>query len=94
MRVDVRKALAAFSRITTKGNRVAFGPLEEDNYIQHVNSGQRMQMRKKGVCPEAWAKEFETTKLKEGDEMTLVSANGGKKNRYGRRKVTFEAAFF
>ena len=102
---DVRRALAAVSRITSKGNRVAFGPEEDDNYIQNVKSGQKIKMRKKGgayvvdvvlvgsgkkteitidsaaeeaVCPEEWASEFETTRLKKGEEMSLVSANGGK----------------
>ena len=118
---DVRKALAAVSRITAKGNRVAFGPREEDNYIQNANNGKRIQMRRKGgayvvdvalvgsgqkaeitidsaaeesVCPEDWTKEFEMTKLKDGEAMTLVSANGGKINHYVRRKVLFDASVF
>ena len=118
---DVQRALAAVSRITAKGNRVAFGPETEDNFIENVKTGQKIQMRKKGgayvvdvalvgsgqkteitidsaaeesVCPEDWAKEFETTKLQVGEEMTLVSANGGTINHYGKRKVIFEASVF
>ena len=118
---DVRRALAAVSRITAKGNRVAFGPETEDNFIENVKTGQKIPMRKKGgayvvdvalvgsgqkteitidsaaeesVCPEDWAKEFETTKLKMGEEMTLVSANGGTISHYGKRKVIFEASVF
>ena len=34
---DVKRALAAVSRITAKGNRVSFGPDEGDNFIQNVN---------------------------------------------------------
>ena len=45
---DVRKALAAVSRITAKGNRVAFGPETEDNFIENVKTGQKSLMRKKG----------------------------------------------
>ena len=45
---DVKRALAAVSRITAKGNRVAFGPEEEDNYIQNVNTGKKIKMRRKG----------------------------------------------
>ena len=118
---DVRRPLAAVSRMTSRGNRVVFGPEEEDNYIQHVESGKKIKMRKKGgayvvdvvllgsgqkteitidsaaeesVCPAEWANEFEMTKVKEGEEMSLVSANGGKINHHGRRKVIFEAPVF
>ena len=46
------------------------------------------------VCPQVLAKEFDMIKVKEGDEMKLVSANGGKISHYGRRKVIFEAPVF
>ena len=115
---DVKRALAAVSRITAKGNRVSFGPEEDDNYIQHVESGKKIMMRKKGgayvvdvvlvgsgkkteitidsaaeeaVCPAEWAAEFGTTQVKKGEEMSLVSANGGKIEHFGTRKVIFEA---
>ena len=118
---DVRRPLAAVSRMTSKGNRVVFGPKEEDNYIQHVESGKKIMMRKKGgayvvdvmlvgsgkkteitidsaaeeaVCPEEWASEFETTQVKKGEEMSLVSANGGKIKHFGKRTVIFEAPVF
>ena len=45
---DVKRALAAVSRITAKGNRVSFGPEENDNYIQNVKTGKRIKMRRKG----------------------------------------------
>lgn len=45
---DVRKPLAAVWRIAEKGNVVRFGPLEEDNYIQNVETGEKQMMRKKG----------------------------------------------
>ena len=100
---------------------MAFGPEEDDNYIQNVKSGKEIKMRKKGgvyvvdvvlvgsgkkteitidsaaeeaVCPEEWASEFETTRLKKGEEMSLVSANGGKIKHFGKRKVIFEAPVF
>ena len=45
---DVRKPLAAVWRICDKGNRVCFGPSEEDNYIQHKETGKMISMRRKG----------------------------------------------
>ena len=118
---DVKRSLAAVSRITAKGNRVAFGPAEEDNYIQNVKTGKRIKMRRKGgayvvdvvlvgsgqkteitidsaaeesVCPKDWAAEFKMADLQEGEEMTLISANGGKIDHYGKRKIVFEAPVF
>ena len=49
---DVRRPLAAVSRMTSRGNRVVFGPEGEDNYIQHVESGKKVMMRKKGGAME------------------------------------------
>ena len=47
---DVRKPLAAVSRIVDKGNRVIFGPKPEDNYIMNIQTGKKMFMkREKGV---------------------------------------------
>ena len=43
---DVRKALAAVSRITAKGNRVVFGSESEESYIQNVATGKMIGMRK------------------------------------------------
>ena len=118
---DVKRALAAVSRIAAKGNRVSFGPEEDDNYIQNVKTGKRIKMRRKGgayvvdvvlvgsgrkteiaidsaveepVCSKDWSQEFEMAELLKGEEMTLVSANGGKINHYGKRKVIFEAPVF
>ena len=51
---DVRRALAAVSRITSKGNRVAFGPEEDDNYIQNVKSGKKQSKCGKGVAHMWW----------------------------------------
>ena len=45
---DVQKPLAAVWRIAEKGNIVQFGPKEEDNYIQNVQTGQRLLMTRKG----------------------------------------------
>ena len=47
---DVRKPLAAVSRIVDKGNRVVFGPKPEDNYIMNIKTGRKMYMkRERGV---------------------------------------------
>ena len=45
---DVRKPLAAVWRIAEKGNVVRFGPRDEDNYIQNVETGEKQMMRRKG----------------------------------------------
>ena len=44
----VKKALAAVWRMCAKGNRVCFGPKEEDCFVENVVDGRRMYMRKKG----------------------------------------------
>ena len=44
----VKKPLAAVWRIAGKGNRVCFGSEEGDNYIQNINDGRKMMMRRKG----------------------------------------------
>ena len=43
---DVKKPLVAVHRICEKGNRVCFGPKEQDNFIQNVNSGNQIYTRK------------------------------------------------
>ncbi len=43
---DVQKPLAAVWRIAKKGNRVCFGPQEEDNYIQSIATGTKISMAK------------------------------------------------
>ena len=45
---DVRKPLAAVHRIAEKGNRVQFGPSDEDNFIQSIATGTKIYMIKKG----------------------------------------------
>ena len=45
---DVQKPLAAVWRIAEKGNIVRFGPREEDNFIENVATGRKIQMIKKG----------------------------------------------
>ena len=45
---DVHRALASVACITAKGNRVVFGAAGEDDYILHVASGKKINMRKKG----------------------------------------------
>jgi hypothetical protein len=41
---DVQKPLAAVWRIAEKGNIVQFGPKQEDNFIQNVESGKKINM--------------------------------------------------
>jgi len=45
---NVKKALIAVKRICEKGNQVSFGPKEEDNYIQNLNTGDKIMMRPNG----------------------------------------------
>ena len=44
---DVKRALAAVSRITSKGNVVVFGEKEGEDYIEHAQTGRRIMMRRK-----------------------------------------------
>ena len=46
---DVKKPLIAVKRICEKGNRVCFGPKEEDNFIENKDSGDKILMRKNGL---------------------------------------------
>ena len=45
---EVRKPLAAVWRIAEKGNRVCFGPAVEDNFVENIESGDKMFMRRVG----------------------------------------------
>ena len=40
----VKKPLAAVCRISDQGNKVCFGPKPEDNYIQNVQTGEKIKM--------------------------------------------------
>ena len=44
---EVRKPLAAVSRIVDKGNRVVFGKGPGESYIENEATGERMTMRRK-----------------------------------------------
>ena len=43
--VDVIKPLISVKRLTEKGNKVCFGPEEEDNYIEHKESKNRVGLK-------------------------------------------------
>ena len=43
---EVKKPLAAVSRIIDKGNKVQFGPKDEDNFIENIRTGERILMRR------------------------------------------------
>ena len=45
---DVRKPLLAVRRLVERGNVVQFGPEPEQNYIQHIETGRKIMMEKKG----------------------------------------------
>ena len=45
---EVRKPLAAVARVTEMGNKVQFGPKPEDNFVQNVETGEKIPMRQKG----------------------------------------------
>ena len=45
---NVAKPLMSVKRVTSKGNRVCFGPEDQDNYIQNVKSGVKIPMRQSG----------------------------------------------
>ena len=43
-----QKPLAAVWRIADKGNRVCCGPGPEDNYVQNIASGEKIEMVRRG----------------------------------------------
>ena len=45
---DVKKPLAAVWRTAEKGNKVQFGPAEEDNFIVNVATGNKVMMKRRG----------------------------------------------
>ena len=45
---DVKKPLAAVCRMVDNGNIVQFGPRKEDNFIQNVETGEKVGMRRSG----------------------------------------------
>ena len=45
---DVKKPLAAVWRIAEKGNLVQFGPSDEDCFIQNIQSGEKVGLKRKG----------------------------------------------
>jgi hypothetical protein len=59
----VKKPLISVKRITEKGNRVCFGPGEEDNFIENRASGDKIKLRQAG----------------KGSYLLDVSFSGGKK---------------
>ena len=44
----VKKPLLSVKRITEKGNRVCFGPGENDNFIENKDTGDRVKLRENG----------------------------------------------
>ena len=45
---EVKKPLISVKRITEQGNRVCFGPKEDDNFIENRESGDRVMLRRAG----------------------------------------------
>ena len=45
---DVKKPLLAVRRLVEKGNVVMFGPEPDQNFIQHVQTGKKIPMEKRG----------------------------------------------
>ena len=45
---EVKKPLAAVWRICEKGNRVCFGPGEQDNFVENLKNGEKMFMKRVG----------------------------------------------
>ena len=46
---DVKKPLIAVKRICEKMNIVNFGPGENDNFIQNINTGNKIKLHKRGI---------------------------------------------
>jgi hypothetical protein len=45
---DVRKPLAAVWRIAEKGNKIQFGPDDQDNFIMNIATGSKVMMKRRG----------------------------------------------
>ena len=45
---DVKKPLLAVCRVAEKGNKVIFGPEDEDNYILNIRTGRKIPLLKNG----------------------------------------------
>ena len=63
---DVRKPLAAVWRIAEKGNRIQFGPTDEECFIQNISTGEKVGLKRKGG---SYVMEVEF--LKKVNEMTF-----------------------
>ena len=68
---DVKKPLIAVKRITEKGNHVAFGPQEEDNYILNKTTGQKMMLKPSGRGSYVMEVQFV------GGEKTMITVDSG-----------------
>ena len=68
---DVKKPLIAVKRITEKGNHVAFGPQEEDNYIWNKATGKKMMLKPRGKGSYVMEVQFV------GGEKTTITVDSG-----------------
>ena len=67
----VKKPLIVVKRITEKGNHVAFGPQEEDNYILNKATGHRMMLKPRGKGSYVMEVQFV------GGEKTMITVDSG-----------------
>ena len=72
---DVIKPLISVKRLTEKGNRVCFGPNEEDNYIENKESKSRVELKqtKKGSY-------LLKAKFSDEEETEIVVDSGAEEN--------------
>ena len=68
---DVKKPLIAAKRITERGNHVAFGPQQEDNYIWNQATGQKMMLKPVGKGSYVMEVQFV------GGEKTMITVDSG-----------------
>ena len=72
---DVKKPLMSVKRITQNGNKVSFGPNEDDNFIQNVKSGEKVLLRPNGRGSFLMKVQFE-----DGEEAEITVDSGAEEN--------------
>ena len=88
---DVIKPLVSVKKLTEKGNRVSFGPEEEDNFIENKKTKKRVGLK----CTEKGSYLLKV-KFPEGDETEIVIDSGAEENvcpKWWGESFGFESSF-
>ena len=72
---EVKKPLMSVKRICENGNRVCFGPSEEDNYVVNVTTNKKVALR-----PNGKGSYLLDAKFKGGEDISVVVDSGAEEN--------------